>query len=241
MTHPYSRKELRSIIYGTLLGDSYITKSMFGCEQITLELINYKRKILESLINRDINISTRYREKTIIEGRVVNASRTYSVRVNHPHMKKYRRVFYTENRKRITKSILRRLSNEALAVWFMDDGYLDYKKSSNTRNLRICTDRYSVHDISLIIEWFKETHNIDCFIYKHKRNRSSKEVYRLSFNGVNSQRLVSLMYKYILPCFYYKIDLKYIRMNSINILPEYREAIKFISKNRAGLIPEDIV
>lgn len=234
MTHPYTRKELRSIIFGTLLGDSWLSsRGQFQCEQVTLDLINYKRNILELLTNRNLNISERIRENQIIEGRRVIGKRTFKVAVNHPHYKKYYKVLYRNGRKTITNSLLRRLTPEAIAVWFMDDGYLDYKNKNNTRYLRICTDSYTEYEHFLIISWIKKTYNIDSFIYYHQSKKGGVKKPRLSFNGKNAQKFVALIYKYVLPCFYYKIDLKYTRMDSINIHPEYREAISFISQNRA--------
>lgn len=237
MTHPKTRKELRSIIFGTLLGDSWLTsRGQFQCEQVTLELINYKRSILEALTGRKLSITERQRENQCIEGRLVNGKRTFKVAVNHPHYKKYYKVLYKNGRKQITASLLRRLTPEAIAVWFMDDGYLDFKKSNNTRYLMICTDNFSEYEHSLIITWFKDTHGIECFIKYHQNKKDAIKRPRLAFNGKNSQKLVSLIYKYILPCFYYKIDLRYSRMDSINIFPEYQEAIRFVSQNRAAII-----
>lgn len=242
MAHPYTRKELRSIIFGTLLGDSWLSaRGQFQCEQISLDLINYKRKILESLTGRKLNISERQRENVIIEGRKINSKRTFKVAINHPHYKKYYKVLYKEGKKKITASLLRRLTPAALAVWLMDDGYLDYKKSNNTRYLMLCTDSFSEVEHLLIIAYFKSL-GIDCFIKKHQRNRSSISNNRIAFNGKNAQKVVALVHRYILPSFYYKINLKYSRIESINILPEYREAIKAMLQNRtASILAEDIV
>lgn len=237
MTHPqqYSRKELRSIIFGTLLGDSWLSaRGQFQCEQTALELINYKRNILEQLTNRKLNISERQRENQIIEGRLVKGQRTFKVTINHPHYKKYYKVLYKNGRKQITNSLLRRLTPEAIAMWFMDDGYIDYKKSNNTRYLRICTDSFSEHEHRLIISWLKNTFNIDAFIYWHQNKKNAIKKPRISMNGKNAQKFIGLIYQYILPCFYYKIDLHYSRMDSININPNYRVAIEFISQNRAA-------
>lgn len=247
MPHPHnkelSRKELRSAIFGTLLGDSWLLpRGQFGCEQISLELIAFKRKILEELTGREITISERHRENVVIEGRKVNSKKSFTVRVNHPHYKKYYKVLYKEGKKKITASLLRRLSPLGIALWLMDDGYLDYKKSNNTRYLMICTERYSESEHRLIVKYFKETWDIDCFIKYHQRSKKSDKNPRIAFNGNNAQKLVSIIYKHILPCFYYKINLRYQRMDSINILPEYREAIKFISQNEtASSLAEDIV
>lgn len=233
MTHPRTRKELRACIFGTLLGDSYLTSyGHFKCEQVTLELINLKRKILEELLGHTLNLGSRQRDNQFINGRKITGKRTYTVTACSPQFKKYYKVLYSTGRKKVTASLLRRLTPEAIALWIMDDGYLDFKKSSNTRYLRICTDSYTVQEHNLIIDYFK-TIGIECFIKYHKSDKNSEPKPRITFNGNNAQKLVSMIYPYVLPCFYYKIDLKYQRMDSINILPEYREAIEYITQNRA--------
>lgn len=242
MTHPYTRKELRSIIFGTLLGDSWLSaRGQFQCEQVSLDLINYKRKVLEQLTGRKLNISARQRQNVVIEGRKVNSKRTFKIAINHPHYKKYYKVLYKEGKKKITASLLRRLTPPAIAMWIMDDGYLDYRKSNSTRYLMLCTDSFSWNEHQLIITYFKSL-GIDSFIKTHQRNKMATVNNRIAFNGKNAQKLVGLIFPYMLPSFYYKIDLNYSRMDSIKIIPEYRQAIKSMAQNRtASYLAEDIV
>lgn len=239
----YTRKELRSMIFGTLLGDSWVTKyGHIGCEQVTLELIDYKRKILEQLLGREFNISTREPRHSFINGRKVNSKRTFMIRACAPHLKKYYRILYRDGRKRLTYSLLRRLSPQGIALWLMDDGYLEYRKSNCTRYIKLCTDSFTEEEHLLIIRYFKEYHSIECFISHHTRRKGATPAMRIAFNGKNAQKLVALVYQYVLPCFFYKIDLHYTRMDSINIHPQYREAIKYILQHRTlSTGNEDIV
>lgn len=239
MTFPQkTRKELRSMLIGTLLGDSWITNTgCYGCEQVSLELINIKRNILEQLSGKQYELYERTRTNQVIEGRLVNGRRTFTIQARHPHFKKYRKVLYKNGTKRITKSILKRLSPEAIALWFMDDGYMDYKKSNHTKYMRICTDSYTPEQCNTICDFFQEVYGIQAFVAFHQSNKNSVKKPRVSFNATNSQKLISLIYKFVLPCFYYKLDLHYLpeTVESARCSAEYRQAYYFISQNKAHL------
>lgn len=236
-------KEIRSAIIGTLLGDSYITQnSHFGCEQVCKALIERKAEIL-SHYSPDIKVSERQRNSVVIEGRKVASRPTYTIRLRHPRFKKWHKVLYKTGSKQVTYNILKFLNEEGIAMWIMDDGYMDYKKSSKTRNLRICTDSFDEISHLEMIRYFKDVWQIDAKIYWHKRNKNSPKVPRLSFNATNSQKLISLVYKHFVPELLYKLDLNYEdkTLNSIRCSDEYREAHKYISQSRAPAMGEDIV
>lgn len=242
--HKRSRRELRGALYGTLLGDSWVnSQNQFACEQITLELIAYKRQLLEEYLGRVLSIRTRQRTNMVIEGRKINSKPTFIVNAYDKSFGKFWKVLYKDGRMKVTASMLRRLTPEGLALWLMDDGYFDFKKSNNTRNLRICTDSFTEHEHRLLMDYFHNTWGIQSKVYWHKRSKDSNAVPRLSFNGNNAQKLVAVVYQYVLPCFFYKIDLRYGRMDSVNILPEYRQAVEYMSQHRARLVfgREDIV
>lgn len=233
----HTRQQLRGALIGTLLGDSWATShGHFGCEQVTLELISYKRQLLEEYLNREINISERKRVGVVIEGRKINPSKTYTVRAGDASFKKFYNIFYKDNRKRLTYSLLKRISPEGIALWIMDDGYLDYKKSNNTRYMSICTDSYTLQEHELIIRMFKEAYDIECYIRYHQRNKWAEPKPRITFNGKNAQKLVALIYEFVLPCFYYKLDLKYLKMDRVNINPEYRAAIEYMSQHGTPIV-----
>ena len=42
-----NQSELKSFFYGTLLGDSYIHNKVFYCKQVTKNLINFKKDIIQ--------------------------------------------------------------------------------------------------------------------------------------------------------------------------------------------------
>lgn len=231
-------KEVRGSLIGTLLGDSYITQgSMFGCEQISENLIKIKQELLKHYKEEVPPISVRNRNVgTIsIDGRVVqNIKPTYSIRMRHPRFKRYHRILYSTGEKQVHYGMLKMLSLEGIALWIMDDGYMDYKKSSCTRDLRICTDSYDKISIDNIIRYFKEYHDIDAKVYYHISKKGAVPKPRISFNAKNAQKLISKIYSYFLDEFLYKIDLHYLpsTVASKRCSDDYRKAHSYISQRR---------
>ena len=240
-------KEIRGSILGTLLGDSWITQgNQYGCEQTSKNLIELKRELLLHYNSEAPEIKIRDRSKhiTYIEGReLIEKKLIYSVRMRHPRFKRLHSLLYRTGTKQVTFNILKFLSLEGIALWIMDDGYMDYKKSSSTRNLRICTDSFDEFSIKEIIRYFAEVHEIDAKIYWHKRSKNAVPKPRISFNAKNAQKLISLIYFYFLDEFLYKIDMHYLDKTIISkrCSPEYREAANYISQRKALLFSEDIV
>jgi len=225
-------KEVRGALLGTLLGDSYVTMgNCFGCEQITLSLIAYKADLISHYLGYVPDIKERERQGVVIEGRHVNSRRTFSIRGRHEVFKKFHKKLYKTGTKQLNINLLKFLSPEGIALWLMDDGYMDYKKSSCTRNIRICTDSFDELSHQAIIRYFKEVWCIDSKVYWHKRNKDAEPKPRISFNASNSQKVVCLVYKYMLPEMYYKIDMRYKEktVQSKRCSDGYREALKYIS------------
>lgn len=239
-------KEVRGSLIGTLLGDSYITQgNQFGCEQINKDLIEIKRDLLRHYNEQVPEISSRQRKNVIIEGREVSSKPTYSIRMRHPRFERLHSLFYRQGTKQVTFNLLKFLSLEGIALWLMDDGYMDYKKSSNTRNLRICTDSFDEISINEIIRYFNEVHGIEAKVFWHSRAKGVKKTPRVSFNAKNAQKVISLVYPYFVDSMMYKIDMHYLpkTIQSKRCSPEYRKAAIFISERRAHYesMCEDIV
>lgn len=237
-------KEIRGSLIGTLLGDSYITQgSHFGCEQVSKNLIYLKWELLKHYKPDVAEPTSRQRDATPVDGRLVtNIKPTYTVRLRHPRFNNYYKVFYSNGNKEIRYSTLKMLSLEGIALWIMDDGYMDYKESSCTRNLRICTDSYSSLSIQNIIRYFKEVHSIDAKVYMHVNKKGATPKPRVSFNAQNAQKLISKIYSYFLDEFLYKIDLHYLdkTIKSKRCSDEYRIAAKYISERKALILEKSI-
>lgn len=236
MSKSRSAVEVRGALLGTLLGDSTVTnRGEFSCEQITESLIDYKQEILNNISGVCTYKHTRDRGNIqVIDNKIYNRKISYVVQTNkHTYFEKLRDRLYYNGTKQVSYSVLEDLTNEGIALWFMDDGYLDYKKSNATRNLRICTDSFDELSIKNIQRYFLEYYNIKSKVYIHNAGHGRKPSPRISFNAENSQKLICMIYKYFVPELMYKIDLHYTNftLNSKRCSKEYKEAAKFISQH----------
>lgn len=233
MSKSRSAVEIRGALLGTLLGDSTVSnRGEFSCEQITEALIDYKQNLLDSISGVSTYRHTRDRGNTQrIDNKTYGRKLSYVVQTNqHPYFSKLRDRLYFDGSKQVSYSVLEDLTDEGLALWLMDDGYLDYKKSSATRNLRICTDSFDDLSIKNIQRYFLEYYNIETKVYMHNAGHGRKPGPRISFNAENSQKLICMVYRYFVPEMLYKINLQYTEftLNSKRCSEEYREAAKYI-------------
>lgn len=232
--------EIKGALIGTLLGDSYITnRGEFGCEQVSEKLINLKADILKK-IHPDIKVYLHSRQREPSDFNK-NPKRTYIVQTNkHPYFQKLRDELYI-NDKQVSSSILNKLTPMGIALWFMDDGYCDYKKSNSTKTLRFCTDSFDEFSIKQLQTYFNNVLAIPTKVMMHKARQGYTPKPRVSIGGSEPmQKFVALVYKYFLPEFYYKIDLHYTErtLKSKRCSEEYRTAADYMLQR---LSKEDIV
>lgn len=242
-----SAAEVKGAIYGTVLGDSTITnRNEFSCEQISENLIKYKGSILKDVApDLQVYYHSRDREdKQIINNKTYNRKTSYVVQTNqHPYFRSFREDLYHTGTKQVSMSVLNKLTPEGIALWFMDDGYLDYKPSNCTRNLRLCTDSFDELSIKNIQQYFIDTHQIATKIYMHNPGYGRGHKPRISFNPENSQKLVCMIHTYFLPEFLYKINLHYTEktLKSKRCSYEYKMAAEYILQHIPSNFEEDIV
>jgi len=115
---------------------------------------------------------------------------------------KFRKMFYSDGKKRITRKALNRLEPLGLAVWYMDDGSVTVHKKKYSRELHLNT--YSFYREQKIIQkYFKERWNISVRISRSKGN------YRIALNAIEGKKLLHLIRPYIVDSMKYKLDLGY--------------------------------
>lgn len=233
MSNSRSAVEVRGALLGTLLGDSTVTnRGEFSCEQITKSLVEYKRSILDQISGVSTYMHTRDRGPLqIIDNTTYGRKLTYVVQTNrHPYFKKLRDRLYFESGKQVSYSVLEDLTDEGIALWFMDDGYLHYSKSNSTRHLRLCIDSFDEMSIKNIQRYFLEYYNIQTKVYMHNAGHGREPKPRVSFNAENSQKLICMIYRYFVPEMLYKLNLHYTErtLASNRCSAEYKEAAKYI-------------
>lgn len=243
---PQGAAHFKNTLVGTILGDSYLSnRGEYACEQTVESCVDLKRQFLQDN-GFTVYKHSRDRKTGHIQGRDVTMRRSYVIQTPvYKLFENLREVFYHKDsgKQILDYSYIQNLTPEGLALWIMDDGYVDYKKSSCTRNLRLCTDSFDEITIKNILRYFNEYWNVSASIYMHNRGYGAESKPRVSFNAQNSQILIANIYKYVLPEFLYKLDLHYAEktLKTKRCIPEYRIAAEYISQHIVPKQGKDIV
>lgn len=186
----------RSIIIGTLLGDSCLRIDK-GCINPRLKCDHgssqkdycyYKYRLLKSL---DLKFTKRKRKTP--DARTGKLYTSYVMESkNNPYYLDIYNNMYINNKKRITEYILKDFNEESLAILFMDDGF----KSSTS--ITIATDNFLKEDLVLFSKFLKNRFNLNFSI-------TSKN--RLYLKTKDFKLFVSIIFPYLLEDMYYKIGL----------------------------------
>ena len=175
-----------AILLGSMLGDGYITKK--GRIQIEQskrqgEYIQWKYSNLKRILSTNLLSATRKRVPDII---------TYSYRFwTKQYFHSWRELFYPAGIKIIPAGIISLLSPLALAVWFMDDGFLRKKDA-----VGIATETFSEKELTELVQEFFRQYGMKVSVVKRRR---------LYFGRKATQQFIKIISPYIIPAMRYKL------------------------------------
>ena len=197
-------KNQKALLIGLLIGDgticsNYVFKLSHSNEQ--LEDLKWKIKLLN-----DCNIKTNGIKKYISKyGFNTGKEVIYSQLAIIPTIKALRRSIYIPN-KTITRKLLNWLTEREIAIWYMDDGYININQSKqrssiqHTIKISTCVDKDTA---KVIIMYFKEKWDINFSFWEEKQNKYS--IRTTSENDII--KFIKIVKPYILqvPSLLYKI------------------------------------
>lgn len=185
-------------IYGSLLGDLSIGKTDSQHPNSRLYIVHSEKQ--KELFMKKVEILGEfmgtYRLTNLTpDKRTGKIYATYRGNSKaHPIFNKIRDLLYINNIKTITQSFLDKIHSPiALAYWFMDDG---------TYIGNLATNNFSEQEVDLLINWLKETWNIDC---SKEINKQSTIQYVIHIKGSSRKHFEKLIFPYIIPSMYYKL------------------------------------
>lgn len=156
-------KEQKRLLIALLIGDgtissNYVFKLSHSADQ--REYLEWKVELLNKLGIKNNGIKEYISSCGYNKGKGV----IYSQMSLHSTIKALRRSVYIP-KKTFTRNLLNWLDEQGLAIWFMDDGFININESeqrhgSTQRNIRIstCVDEETC---SMIIRYFKEKWNVE--------------------------------------------------------------------------------
>lgn len=185
-------KKQREIIVGTILGDGWIDGKCLRMKQSDKykDYIFWLYSNLENLCNQKP------------KQRKDNKQWYFQTRFL-PEIKIYKDFFYPSNKKIIPKNIVSLLvSPLSLAVWYMDDGSLDFRPKDHY-NFSFSTNAFSLNDNKLLVNALKINFGVEARIHTPLcRNKRYPEIY-IGKDG--RDQFFKIVKPYILDCFSHKL------------------------------------
>jgi hypothetical protein len=187
-------QEEHDIILGGLMGDSSIRQReknaclRFSHSLKQKEYAKWKRDKLAAFPLSE------FAERT----RKIGANFIYAIDYStktHPVFNYYRKLFYKNGKKVITKEILDQLNTRSLAIWVCDDG-----SYSNAQGyIILCTNAYSLEEHKLMKEFFSDKFGLNPTI-----GFRDGKYYYLRFKQADSKKLINLIKPFISSSMLYK-------------------------------------
>lgn len=178
-----------SILYGTVLGDSYIFPN--GCIQITQaakhqEYIEWLYQKLHHITpNTGIKGAAQYDKRT---GKIYSSYRFFT----RAMFKDMRELFYPEGVKRLPHDFATQLDEIALSLWFLDDGS---RATSTKAAVYITVDNFLEDEILQIQQVILDKFDIQTTIQKAGYSKTGNPQKRLYVGAYEYQKF----YEYVNP------------------------------------------
>ena len=189
-------KESRNLLISMLLGDgtisnNYVFKLSHGYKQ--KEYLEWKINLLNEYGIKNNGLKEYVSTKGYNTGDIVYYSQLSII----PFIKLLRRIIYKPKKNYSNRKILNRLNALGVAIWYMDDGHINIRKTNDKIHgfyIKIATC-LSKEDNQTIIDYFKEVWNISFYQFKE-----GKDTYSLCCGTQEGIKFIEIVKPYIESC-----------------------------------------
>ena len=189
-------KESRNLLISMLLGDgtisnNYVFKLSHGYKQ--KEYLEWKINLLNEYGIKNNGLKEYVSTKGYNTGDIVYYSQLSII----PFIKLLRRIIYKPKKNYSNRKILNRLNALGVAIWYMDDGHINIRKTNNKIHgfyIKIATC-LSKENNQIIIDYFKEVWNISFYQFKE-----GKDTYSLCCGTQEGIKFIEIVKPYIESC-----------------------------------------
>ncbi len=168
-------KESRNLLIGMLLGDGTISNNnvfKIAHSESQRDYLEWKVKQLKEVGIRNNGIKSYIKTKGYTIGVPV-----YYTQLNIiPFIKVLRKIFYKEKKILGNRKLLNRLDAKGIAIWYMDDGHINIRKTKDGRpmgfyiKISTCEPK---QEVQTIIDFFKEQWNINFYMFHEGKKEDS--------------------------------------------------------------------
>ena len=200
-------KESRNLLIALLLGDGTISNNFVfkiaHCKE-QIDYLEWKVRQLRELGIRNNGV------KFYVKSRGFNVGvPVYYTQLNIvPFIKVLRRVVYKDKKIIGNRKLLNRLDAKGIAIWYMDDGHINIRRSKDGRihgfyiKISTCEPK---EEVQIIIDYFKEVWNVSFYMYHEGKKENS---YSLCCGTKEGLKFIDIIKKYVeqVPSMLYKIQ-----------------------------------
>ena len=168
-------KESRNLLIGMLLGDGTISNNnvfKIAHSESQKDYLEWKIKQLKEAGIRNNGIKSYIKTK----GYTIGVPVYYTQLNTIPFIKVLRKVFYKEKKILGNRKLLNRLDAKGIAIWYMDDGHINIRKTKDGRpmgfyiKISTCEPK---QEVQTIIDFFKEQWNINFYMFHEGKKEDS--------------------------------------------------------------------
>lgn len=187
----------KQIIIGTILGDGYIHQDRYGGCRLEIKHKNKHKNYVFWIYKRLKNIcpGVPRQRKDNNQWRFVTGA--------NDDIKQVKNIFYRKNQKIVPKNISEILiSSLSLAIWYMDDGSLDFRPKSHYA-FSLKTNSFTFNECKLLVKTLEHNFKIKTSIHNPIcRGKRYPQIY-IGKDGRN--QFLKLIEPYVIDCFQYKL------------------------------------
>ena len=168
-------KESRNLLIGMLLGDGTISNNnvfKIAHSESQRDYLEWKVKQLKEAGIRNNGIKSYIKTRGYTTGVPVYYTQLNTI----PFIKVLRKVFYKEKKILGNRKLLNRLDAKGIAIWYMDDGHINIRKTKDGRpmgfyiKISTCEPK---QEVQTIIDFFKEQWNINFYMFHEGKKEDS--------------------------------------------------------------------
>ena len=199
-------KESRNLLIALLLGDGTISNNNVFKLSHCKEQRDYLEWKIEQLKEAGLR-NNGLKEYISIKGYNIGKKVYYTQLNIVPFIKVLRRVFYKPYKKLGNRKLLNRLDAKGIAIWYMDDGHINYRKTNGKVHgfyIKIATC-IPKEELQIIIDYFKEVWDIEFYTFHEGKKENS---YSLCCGTKEGIKFINIVKPYVeqVPSMIHKIQ-----------------------------------
>lgn len=198
-------KESRNLLIALLLGDGTISSNnvfkLLHCSA-QKDYLEWKIKQLNSAAIRNNGIKS----YVVTSGYKKDVEVFYTQLNVVPFIKVLRRVVYKNASKSFSRKLLNRLDAKGIAIWYMDDGHINIRRSNGRPcgfyiKIAVCKPK---EEVQMLVDFFKEQWNINFYMFHEGKKEDS---YSLCCGTKEGLKFIDIVKPYVqqIPSMVHKI------------------------------------